>query len=540
MHIADMPEASSTSMEDVEAADFRAEATEAAAVAGLSATVRRQRVFLAMAVVAALGSAGGLVASTLVKSPAQQAAETKPPAANVLTSPVVSRVLANTLITRGTVRARSTVTVTPMSAAAGSQLLVTGLRKQAGSSVNAGDVLVEVSGRPVIALHGAVPSYRDLKPGDDGADVTELQTALAELGYSTKPDKTGYFGPDTKAAVTHLYQHLGYDVPTTGGPGDKADASALRSAAQAVTAASRAVATDQTAASQARHAYTAAVAAAKPPAGDAPGVQQAKDASDAADTALANAQSDLSAAQQAQAALVASTGPMLPVAESVFVPSFPVQLTKINGGVGSPVTAPLLTLNGGALGAYATLSSGQNELVHPGTKVQLLAESLGGDPVAATVASIGAYNAGGQAAASGAASGGAQGAAGGAGGADSSRDANTTPGYPLTVVPDSPLPADWNGLDVRVTIIAASTPGPVLVVPLSSTAAAADGQTFVTVSAADGSGQHRVPVTAGVSGDGFVEVTPKPEGSLKAGDLVVVGQADSGGSSDSGAVGGGQ
>jgi multidrug efflux pump subunit AcrA (membrane-fusion protein) len=539
-----MPEASSTSMEDAEAADFGAQAGEATVVAGLSATVRRQRVFLAMAVIAALGSAGGLVASTLVKSPAQQAAETKPPAANVLTSPVVSRVLANTLITRGAVRAQSTITVTPTSAAAGSQLLVTALRKQAGSSVKAGDVLVEVSGRPVIALHGAVPSYRDLKPGDDGADVTELQTALAELGYPAKSDKKGYFGINTKAAVTHLYQHLGYDVPTTGGPSDKADATALRSAAQAVTAASRAVTMDQVAASQAQHAYTAAVAAAKSPTVEAPAVQQAKDALDAANTTLANAQSDLSQAQQAQAALVASTGPMLPVAESVFVPSFPVQLTKINGGVGSTVTAPLLTLNGGALGAYATLSSGQNELVHPGTKVQLLSESLGGDPVTATVASIGAYNIGGQAAASGAGSGGGQSAASGAGtvggSADSSRDANATPGYPLTVVPDSPLPADWNGLDVRVTIIAASTPGPVLVVPLSAVAAAADGQTFVTVSAADGSGQHRVQVTAGVSGDGFVEVTPKPDGSLKAGDLVVVGQGDSGGSSNSGAVGGGQ
>lgn len=55
----------------------------------------------------------------------------------------------------------------------------------AGSAVQSGDVVYSVEGRPVVALAGAVPAWRDLASGiDDGADIAQLETALTALGYS--------------------------------------------------------------------------------------------------------------------------------------------------------------------------------------------------------------------------------------------------------------------------------------------------------------------------------------------------------------------
>jgi len=75
---------------------------------------------------------------------------------------------------------------------------------------------------------------------------------------------------------------------------------------------------------------------------------------------------------------------------------------------------------------------------------------------------------------------------------------------------------------VRLTVQAAATEGEVLVVPISAVYADADGATAVLKLLDDGT-QQRVVVTAGVSGDGYVAVTPVEEGALVAGDRVVVG-----------------
>ena len=54
-----------------------------------------------------------------------------------------------------------------------------------GAAVESGDVLYSVEGRPVVALTGAVPAWRDLASGaDGGADIAQLEAALAALGYS--------------------------------------------------------------------------------------------------------------------------------------------------------------------------------------------------------------------------------------------------------------------------------------------------------------------------------------------------------------------
>lgn len=71
-----------------------------------------------------------------------------------------------------------------------------------------GTVIYEVAGVPVRVVEGAVPFYRDLAPGLEGDDVSQLQAALSELGYlRIEPD--GQFGTSTAAAVREWRRDLG-------------------------------------------------------------------------------------------------------------------------------------------------------------------------------------------------------------------------------------------------------------------------------------------------------------------------------------------
>jgi peptidoglycan hydrolase-like protein with peptidoglycan-binding domain len=85
-----------------------------------------------------------------------------------------------------------------------------------GSVVRAGDVLIEIAGRPVLALPGRLPAYRDLVDGDDGPDVAQLQRALLSLGYDPGA-VDGVYGAATGAAVAALYDACGYRPPTIDG-----------------------------------------------------------------------------------------------------------------------------------------------------------------------------------------------------------------------------------------------------------------------------------------------------------------------------------
>lgn len=207
---------------DIEAtleSDHRTEAPARKPAHPPSPLYRRRRTVLIAAAAAALVSIGGIAGATLVRSPAQVAADTRAPAPNVITAPVVHQVLSRTVVLRGTFSDGRTISATPSSLAnvsddtAGTRLVVTGVLVHTGESVRAGRVLVEYSGRPVFALPGEIPAYRDLVPTDSGKDVAQLQRALKSLGYGTGADRDGTFGNGTQAAVARLYSAMGYDAP---------------------------------------------------------------------------------------------------------------------------------------------------------------------------------------------------------------------------------------------------------------------------------------------------------------------------------------
>jgi peptidoglycan hydrolase-like protein with peptidoglycan-binding domain len=101
---------------------------------------------------------------------------------------------------------------TAVSAAARSGGTVTGL-PATGSTVNRGQALYRLDNAPVVLLHGALPAYRTLAVGAEGADVTQLEKNLRALGYDgfTVDDE---YSSSTAGAVERWQEDLG--LPETG------------------------------------------------------------------------------------------------------------------------------------------------------------------------------------------------------------------------------------------------------------------------------------------------------------------------------------
>ena len=138
--------------------------------------MKRTRILaLCTAGVVAVG-AGGFILGRQVKSPADAAAQAAPPTASRLAVPVERRVISATLITRGDVRFGDPkpVVLPPSALKANLGNLVT-LAATKGQEIEPGQRVLEVAGRPVLALVGSTPAYRDLRPGDQGDDVRQLE-----------------------------------------------------------------------------------------------------------------------------------------------------------------------------------------------------------------------------------------------------------------------------------------------------------------------------------------------------------------------------
>ncbi len=484
---------------------------------------RGRRVVLGVVGGAALMAVGGLLATTLVRSPAQVAAETGPPAQGALTAEVERRVLAQTVVMRGTVAADQSVAVAPQGMRSGEgagAAVVTKLPLKAGEPVTAGQLIAEVSGRPVFTLHGAQPMYRDLKPGATGDDVAQLQQALRELGHGTGADAKGVFGAGTKAALAARYRAIGYEpLPAVadGGAALKSAREAVRSATWAVEDASGPVGapagpgSGKGGATATPRPGTSSTTGTDPGTGAGPGPGAGRE--------LARAREALGEARAALAAAEAADGPMLPTAETVFLGSFPARVSSVGARAGSPVSGPVLTLSAGELVVEAYLKDDKRQLLRAGMAVVISSEVSGTD-ARGKVALVATDRTAAQPAGDLPQQGQGQDPKGGGGGAPGGADL----GYRMVVRADQPLPAGFAGQDVRLTIESAATDGEALVVPVTAVSAGADGRTVVTAVSADGT-QRRIEVRTGTSGDGFVAVTPTRAGALAAGTRVVIGAA---------------
>ncbi|QCX46494.1 hypothetical protein EBF03_03025 [Arcanobacterium haemolyticum] len=112
---------------------------------------------------------------------------------------------------KGKVHLGSTFPVT-VTAGEGGQAIVTATPRSVGDTISSGELIAYVSGRPVIALDLPFDMYRDIKTGDTGADVKELQRALMRLGlYHGVID--GEYGQLTANSVKNLYKRVGAVLP---------------------------------------------------------------------------------------------------------------------------------------------------------------------------------------------------------------------------------------------------------------------------------------------------------------------------------------
>ena len=419
-----------------------------------SRLTRRRRILLGIGVAAALLSLGGLIGAGFVKSPAQLAADTAPPAQTVTTAEVVNQDLTASVAMRGTIYPATQYDVSATGTGTGA-LYISKLNVANGATIGNGELLGEIDGQPLFVLTGAVPAWRDLAPGESGPDVAELQKALASLGYSDYGDTSGFYGGGTEDAVSAFYKHLGYTAPTS------SPASAASSGGSAD----------------------------------------------------------------------AGTGPEVPQADVVFLPSLPSTVIQVNGALGEQVGSPFLELTaGGDLALTGELPPSYASQIKVGLPVKIYDEATG-ISATGTVSAIGAptqtepsgttVDIGGSTASgsSGSGSNGSSNSSSSSGGNNGNSSANLF--VPVTVTPDSPLPAQLNGENVLVTVETGQTEGAVLTVPVAAIVTTASGESSVTVVGAGGK-QTKVPVTPGMSENGFVQVTPVTPGALAAGGKVVV------------------
>ena len=146
----------------------------------------KRRFIIVTVIVAALALIGATwVAASQFQSSAQRAAAAAPPAAQ----PVLVAIEKTDLVERTTMKANARRSgerkfTLPK---AGATSVITAQGIQQGQELRSGTVITWINDRPLIALSGGFPLYRDLGTGDTGEDVRMIQKALQGLGYDLRP-----------------------------------------------------------------------------------------------------------------------------------------------------------------------------------------------------------------------------------------------------------------------------------------------------------------------------------------------------------------
>lgn len=500
-----------------------------------------RRVVLILALIAVVVAAGvGWVAGTRIKSPAQVAAEAEPPAPSLITVPVARMVIANDLVTRGTVRFDEPEAVSaPEPAESGLAPVVTWV-PGVGEELPEGSVLFELAGRPTFALQGDLPLFRTVLPGDKGEDIEQLQTALTRLGFDPGI-VDGVYGSATEAAVRAFYESQGYR-PIDPDPALVDQVESLEDAVDGAREIYNEVLAQRTAASDAQKAVTAAAAdlaeaedelalaesrldqaqagthpdTGLPPTATemtvlegavAEGEESLAMSEEGLQTALAEADAigppqDISSERKALDQAVedlgearAQIGSPVPDGEFLFFKVFPIRVDSVGVARGDLAGGEIMQVSGSRLAIDASVSVDEGDLVEEGDRVTIelsrLNIELGG-----TIS----FKA----------------------------DRTGTNGVAadmiyIEIVPDE-VQAELNNTNVKITIPVAtrSSGGDVLAVPAAALSATGSGDTIVTIEADDGTTRD-VQVNPGLSAPGgMVEITPL-DGEIAEGDRVVVG-----------------
>lgn len=443
----------------------------------------RRRVVGVAAAVA--GAAVGFVA---LRSDADEGGNASRDAAGMVTAPVERRVLESLQVTRGAVISPAQATVLAPPPREGElATVVTGVPLAQGAEVVGGSVVAELNGRPVFALAGSIPVFRDIRPGHSGPDVEAIHAALQALGYEISESERSQtrFGWSSRNAIKSLYENAGYQPTYTLG------------SAEAVAAASDAA---EDAVGAAQEALNLAVAT------NPDGVAAARDALDSAEGALDHVQ--------------ATEGVMLPAGELVAVPRLPAVLVDLvaTDGQRMEAGAPVATVGSQQFQVRIELTSAQVNELADDVEIEVFADngyqatclptepSPADEPKGDTATTTDPASAGAaEAQEPGPADGGGDG-----GGVATSGD------FVMDVICDPLPPGEALGVNLRVTMTVLRSDGPVLVVPATAVTTTASADAYVEVVGAGGV-TTRVPVTVGGEADGFVAVAPVDGDALAEG-----------------------
>ncbi|MCL2783081.1 MAG: hypothetical protein FWD80_03800 [Propionibacteriaceae bacterium] len=158
------------------------------------------------------GLAGGLTVSLFHPAPDTSPIDNAQRDTRVTTT-VSQQPVRATFQVSGMISPPSTVDVLPNTFS--EREVISGGVRQVGDAVAAGDLIGEVSGRPVFAFPSDVPLYRDLTPGVQGNDVLAVQKVLVARKLLVKT--SGTWDGVTSVAVTNLFKKAGYVAPDMGG-----------------------------------------------------------------------------------------------------------------------------------------------------------------------------------------------------------------------------------------------------------------------------------------------------------------------------------
>ncbi|QOV47543.1 peptidoglycan-binding protein [Streptomyces chromofuscus] len=433
-----------------------------------------------------------------MQSPADAAAAHRPPKAGPVTVAVERRSLTATVVAQGSVEYASPQRLdlagpvgSPDSGSGDSgagDAIVQRVTKApvAGTEVKEGDVLMQVSGRPVMVLRGTVPMYRTLGPGASGDDVKQLEQALARLGFAPG-GPTGTYGQEDAAAVSRWYGSKGYRAQEP----SFADRQRLGTLEADVTTAQQ------------------ALLAAQNPGSDSEGPgDDAGTGGEEGRLRLRAAQQQLNTANAALSAFRAGYGTKVPAGEIVFLSDLPARLDEVSIKIGDTPSGPVGTVTSSEVVVQAVVPGNDASLLHKGMTARV--ETPDGKEVEGKLVALGddvpKNDAGDDTNAP-------QTSGGGSG------DASAP--VPVQIsIPAGKLTKNANG-SAKVTIEVGSSTGDVLTVPIAALHTSADGHAMVRVRR--GTTVVEVSVKPGLSAEGQVEVTPSGD-ALKAGDQVVVGQ----------------
>lgn len=478
---------------------------------------------------------------TRFQSPRQAASKAAEPDASWITANVSYGILTERIVTRGSLVADGSLKINAPSSVSGTKV-VTKLGPKVNSTAKEGDLLLAVSGRPILLCGGLLPVYRAMQPTDTGDDIKQLQSCLRRLGYDVAVN--GTFDLATSIAVNQFYEKNGFQASRS-----TVTDSQIMQAKQSLDTATRGVEEAVAAQSdgiqlrQARRSVESATERKRTAQSDIEkksADEQLTTAQESLTTLTSSLQQAVERASEQRATseanyleLLSKWGPSIPVGEIVFAPKLPavVQVTESTVGTvitgsssssgGSASLSPSGSLSSGgsfslpsAIGGSSS-NSGENPIIVLSSTKPLIKSSVpldkakflrNGLAVGITIEAT------------------SQSVRGSVQLPDTPDSASGISSGQFIVVPDAEISGALLGASLRITLDSAKTKDKVLYVPVAAVNTGPNGTRRVTVLQSDNKTLVDVDVEVGITTGGNSEVKPAQDGSLREGDRVVIGK----------------